>query len=47
VITDNDGIDIQELNKFIEIVLILENRNKNFTVFEKMVHNVLSGTVFG
>ena len=47
MITDDDGINIQELNKFIEIVLILENRNKNFTVFEKIVNDVLSGTVFG
>jgi hypothetical protein len=37
---------MQELNKYIEIVLILENRNKNFTVFEQVYQNVMMGTIF-
>ena len=43
----NDGIDIAELNKFIEIALITEHRNKNFTVFEKVYNKVMANSMFG
>ena len=46
MITDDHGIDLVEMNKFIEIGLITEHRNKNFTKFEEMFNDIVAGTMF-
>ena len=46
VLSLEDGIDIKELETFVEIVLILELRDQKFTDLERLYTGAVTGTIF-